>query len=357
MAGTNYPSPQMAAPRELTALLQRMAPGTALWQAIQRIVQQRNGALVVLGWGDHVEAVCSGGFVLEGCTFTSARLAELAKMDGAIVLDLDQQRLIRANTHLQPDASLPSSETGARHRTAERVALHTGCAVLAVSETRGVATIFLPGLKHELESSAELLTRVNQLLLTLERFRRRFDSAVDRLDRYEVNGIATARHVVAVLQRMELMHRIGTRIELDTVGLGGQAEFVDLQYGDLLAGSADVARLVMDDYLSDGMEPSDVLGRLAALSPSELSDPHEVGAALGFSHLDAEVQPRGNRLLATVPRLPESVRASLIDHFDDFDALIHAEASALVEVEGIGESRAVQLRRLFDRALEFADSE
>lgn len=347
----------MAAPRELTTLLQEMAPGTALWQAIQRIVQQHNGALVVLGWGPHVEEVCAGGFVLENCSFTPARLAELAKMDGAIVLDLERQRLLRANAHLQPDAQLRSTETGARHRTAERVALHTGCPVLAVSETRGVATIFLPGLKHELESSAELLTRVNQLLLTLERFRRRFDSAVDRLDRYEVNGIATARHVVAVLQRMELMHRIGTRIELDTVGLGGQAEFVDLQYGDLLAGSADVARLVMDDYLTDGLDQGLVLERLASLSAAELADPHEVAAVLGYSHLDAEVAPRGVRLLATVPRLPESVRSALIGHFDDFDGLIHADPSDLVEVEGIGESRALQLRRLFDRALEFAESE
>lgn len=347
----------MAAPRELTALLQSMAPGTPLWQAIQRITQQRNGALVVLGWGSHVEEVCSGGFILDDCSFTSARLAELAKMDGAIVLDLEAGRLVRANTHLQPDAGLPSSETGARHRTAERVALHTGCPVLAVSETRSVATIFLPGLKHELESSAELLTRVNQLLVTLERFRRRFDSAVERLDRYEVTGIATARHVVAVLQRMELMHRIGTRIELDTVGLGGQAEFVDLQYGDLLAGSSSVARLVMDDHLAEGADQAGTLERLAGLSAADLADPSEVAAVLGFSHLDAEVSPRGNRLLASVPRLPESVRAALIAHFDDFEHLIHADPAVLVAVEGIGESRALQLRRLFDRALEFAESE
>jgi diadenylate cyclase len=347
----------MAAPRELTALLQSMAPGTALHQAIQRITQQRNGALIVLGWGPHVEAVCSGGFVLDDTSFTAARLAELAKMDGAIVLDLEAGRLVRANTHLQPDPHLPSTETGARHRTAERVALHTGCPVLAVSETRSVATIFLPGLKHELESSAELLTRVNQLLVTLERFRRRFDSAVERLDRYEVTGIATARHVVAVLQRMELMHRIGTRIELDTVGLGGQAEFVDLQYGDLLAGSGGVASLVMDDHLAEGTDPAAIFGKLATLSASELADPREVAVVLGYSHLEAEVSPRGNRLLASVPRLPESVRASLIGHFADFEELIHADPSELVEVEGIGESRALQLRRLFDRALEFAEAE
>ncbi len=333
-----------------------MAPGTPLRQAIQRIVQQRNGALVVLGDGVAVGALCSGGFDLDACAFTPARLAELAKMDGAIVLDAAGQRIIKANTHLQPDSSIPSSETGARHRTAERMAAHTGVPVLAVSETRGVATIFLNGIKHELETAPALLTRVNQLLVTLERFRRRFDTAVERLDRYEVGGLATVRHVVSVLQRMELMHRIGTRIELDTVGLGGQAEFVDLQYGDLLSGSVDVAQHVMDDYLDPANREAS-FSRLADLSAAELADPHQVAGVLGLGHPDTEVAPRGYRLLASVPRLPESVRDAIRRHFAGFDELINADVSALVSVEGIGESRAIQLRRLFDRAIELAETD
>lgn len=346
----------MAASRELTALLRRTAPGTPLRQAIQRVVQQQNGALIVFGDGEEVFSLCSGGFDLADCTFTPARLAELAKMDGAIVLDATGQRIRKANTHLQPDSSLPASETGARHRTAERMAAHSGVAVLAVSETRGVATIFLPGIKHELEAATALLTRVNQLLVTLERFRRRFDAAVERLDRFEVSGLVTVRHVVSVLQRMELMHRIGTRIELDTVGLGGQAEFVDLQYGDLLAGSVNVAQQVMDDYL-DPSDREESLTKLAALPASDLADPHVVAGALGLGHPDAEVAPRGFRLLASVPRLPDSVRDALRGHFAGFEELLRADVSELVAVDGVGESRAVQLRRLFDRAIELADGD
>jgi diadenylate cyclase len=270
------------------------------------------------------------------------------------VIDVVGNRIVKANTHLQPDGSFPSTETGARHRTAERMAAHTGLPVLAVSETRGVATIFLPGLKHELETAAALLTRTNQLLLTLERFRRRFDTAVERLDRFEVNGLVTIRHVVSVLQRMELMHRIGTRIELDTVGLGGQAEFVDLQYGDLLSGSVDVAQHVMNDYL-DSADKETAFAQLAGLDPAKLADPHEVANALGLGHPDTEVSPRGYRLLASVPRLPDAVREALRAHFVGFDDLLNADVSELVSVEGIGESRAIQLRRLFDRAIELAE--
>lgn len=333
-----------------------MAPGTPLRQAIQRVVQQHAGALAVLGYNEEVATLCTGGFDLDDCVFTPARFAELAKMDGAMVLDLTTQRIVKANTHLQPDATLPSTETGARHRTAERMAAQTGLPVLAISETRGVATLFLPGIKHELESAAALLTRVNQLLLTLERFRRRFDTAVERLDRFEVAGLATVRHVVSVLQRMELMRRIGTRIELDTVGLGGQAEFVDLQYGDLLSGSVDLARHVMDDYLDDGAKDGSFT-RLAELVPADLADPREVAAALGLGHPDTEVAPRGYRLLASVPRLPEAVREALREHFAGFDELLNADVSDLVSVDGIGESRAIQLRRLFDRAIELAEGD
>ena len=331
-----------------------MAPGTPLRQAIQRIVQQHKGALVVLGADPEVLDLCSGGFDLADCPFTPARLAELAKMDGAIVIDIASNRIVKANCHLQPDIGIPSTETGARHRTAERMAAHTGIPVLAVSETRSVATIFLPGIKHELETAAALLTRVNQLLLTLERFRRRFDTAVERLDRFEVNGLVTIRHVVSVLQRMELMHRIGTRIELDTVGLGGQAEFVDLQYGDLLSGSVDVARHVMNDYL-ESADRETAFAQLAGLEASKLADPHEVAGALGLGHPDTEVAPRGYRLLASVPRLPDTVRDALRGHFAGFDELLNADVSDLVTVEGIGESRAIQLRRLFDRAIELAE--
>ena len=46
-------------------------------------------------------------------------------MDGAIIMNSDASRILIANAQLVPDVNLISSETGIRHRTAERVAKQT----------------------------------------------------------------------------------------------------------------------------------------------------------------------------------------------------------------------------------------
>jgi diadenylate cyclase len=343
-------------PVDIHELLQRVAPGTPLRLACERIVQQGDGALIVLGNGPSVEAVCSGGFDLHNSTFTVARVAELAKMDGAIILDDDLEHILKANVHLLPDASLPTSETGSRHRTAQRVAAQTGKPVVTVSENRGSVTLFHGSRLRELESPTALIDRVNQYLHTLERFRRRLDDAVERLDRMEVAGLGTTRHVLAVIQRAELVARIADQVEEDVIGLGGGAELIDLQLEDLATGATRVAVLVLTDYLPENSEDDVATARKAAraLSAGELADPFVLSAALGLDHPDAEVEPRGIRLLAGVPRLPEAVQANMADHFPSFDGLITASVPQLEAVDGIGPTRAVAIRRYFDRWAEAA---
>ncbi len=339
---------------DMPDLLQRVAPGTALLQAFERVVQQGDGALVVLGYGPSVEAVCTGGFDLERSAFTVARLAELAKMDGAIILDDAAEWILKANVHLLPDASLPTQETGSRHRTAERVAAQTGKPAVTVSENRGTVQVFHQGQLHELESPTVLIDRVNQHLHTLERFRRRFDEAVERLDRMEVSGLTTTRHVLVVLQRAELVGRIAARAESDVVGLGGNADLVDLQLADLSAGASRVAGLVLTDYLPDGSDTAveEAFEALASLSATDLSDPFSLANAIGLDHPDAEVAPRGVRILAMVPKLPETLQAAIADHVTSFERLIRADASELEQVDGIGSRRAMQIRRYLDRWME-----
>ena len=140
-------------------VLSRIAPGTALRNAVERIVQQGNGALVVIGSGPEVESVAAGGFMLRDTGFTPARLAELAKMDGAIILDDDGRRILRANAHLLPDPAISTDETGARFRTAERMARMTDRPVLAISEERGQGILFYGDRKQRLRSLSELLVR------------------------------------------------------------------------------------------------------------------------------------------------------------------------------------------------------
>ncbi|MGZ4437532.1 MAG: diadenylate cyclase, partial [Nocardioidaceae bacterium] len=105
----------------LRATLASIAPGTTLRDGLERILRGRTGALIVLGSDRTVDSVSTGGFTLD-IPFSSTALRELAKMDGAIILDKDASRILHAAVHLMPDPSIHSEETGTRHRTADRVA-------------------------------------------------------------------------------------------------------------------------------------------------------------------------------------------------------------------------------------------
>jgi diadenylate cyclase len=343
-------------PEQLTqrAVFERLAPGTPLRSGLERIIQQGNGALVVLGGGGAVDEICTGGFELADSNFSPARLAELAKMDGAVVLSDDCSRILRANVHLVPSSTIRTEETGARHRTAERVAVQTEKPVVAVSEDRRAATVFFGQTRHELENPTELVAKANQSLQTLERFRRRLDDALERLTRLEVGDVASNRAVVTVVQRAELVRRLGAEIDRDAVNLGASGEIIRLQLADLVQGVETQQSLTLRDYLrpsrtATALTALDVLGAMAV---TDLNDPSRVAAAVGLDELDDHVRPLGYRLLASVPRLPENVRNALTGHFKDFQKMLLADVAELDDVEGIGTSRAVQLRRYFDRLLD-----
>jgi diadenylate cyclase len=332
-------------------VLEQLTPGAPLREALDRVLMQGAGALVVMGGGPRVEEVCTGGFRLQDSPFTPARVAELAKMDGAIILDDACRLILAANVQLHPDASLATDETGSRHRTAERVARQVGKPVIAVSEERAVATLYVGGSKHHLANPADLVADVNQSLVTLERFRRRLDEAVERLTRLEVSDQMTYRGVVVVLQRAELVLRIGAKIGLEARQLGAEGSLVELQLADLRYGVEQLRGYVLKDYgaAADDRSCHAALAALEGVPEALLTRPDRVAAALGFEHVDTPVRPPGYRLLAQVPRLPETVREALVEHFESLQSIVHATAEQLAEVEGIGQTRAAELRRFFDR--------
>lgn len=338
--------------------LERLAPGTPMRRALERIIQQGKGGLLVLGDGDKVAAASSGGFKLSGATFTPARVAELSKMDGGIILDDSWGNILEANVHFIPDGSIPTDETGARHRTAERLAADTGKPVVAVSEGRKVATLFYEGRKVELAQPMEVAAHVNQDLQSLDRLRSRLDEAEFRLTKLEVNGLSTYRAAVTVIQRAEIVERLGRMVASRAMTLGDEGRIVVVQLNDLLSGVDHTLRLVLLDYLKPIRSGSidKALEALDGISGPDLEDPSRVGKELGFPDLDDPAEPRGHRILAQVGRLPESVREEIIRGFGSVSKLLRASEEQLITVEGVGETRAGQLRSYFDR-LEASASE
>jgi diadenylate cyclase len=341
----------------LLEALRLVAPGTPLRDGLERIIQARMGALIAVGAGPDVLSVCSGGFLLDA-EFTPQRLSELAKMDGAIILTSDCSRIVRANVHLVPDPNIPTSETGTRHRTAERVARQIAVPVITISEDRSEVAIHVRGLKRAIEPTPRVLARADQALQILERYKNRLDAVSATLSALEVEDLVTVRDVATVLQRAEMVRRISHEIEGYVIELGADGRLVLLQLEELIGGVEDDRRLVAKDYYVPGRDRqlAEVLADLAQLDDENLLDLSEVAAALQLSPgitLDSAVQPRGFRLLHKIPRLPEAVADHVIDRFDNLQKILRASESDLVQVEGVGDARA---RAIKDGLVRLAES-
>ncbi|HEY9555419.1 MAG TPA: DNA integrity scanning diadenylate cyclase DisA [Acidimicrobiales bacterium] len=342
---------------ELLAALGVVAPGTGLRSGLDRILQASMGALVVVGDGPEVLNICSGGFLLDAA-FSPQRLSELAKMDGAIILAADGSRIARANVHLVPNPNVPTSETGTRHRTAERVARSIDVPVISVSEDMAIVAVYARDQKHTLEPIPRLLTRSNQALQTLERYKNRLDEVTASLSTVEVEDLVTLRDVVTVLQRTEMVRRVAEEIELDIVELGVDGRLVRLQLDELMGGVEDDRRLVIKDYFHEdsGWHVEEALDALADLGTEDLLDLKGVGAALhlphGSSDLDESLQPRGFRLLARIPRLPEPVVERIVVRFGNLQKIMRATIDELDDVSGVGETRARAIKEGLSRLAE-----
>jgi diadenylate cyclase len=322
-------------------------------RALERVIQQGKGGLVVLGSSAAVTAASSGGFKLIGASFTPARVAELSKMDGGIVLDDAWANILEVNVHFIPDGTIHTDETGARHRTAERLAVETGKPVVAVSEGRRVATLFYEDQKLELAQPTEVAAHVNQELQSLDRLRGRLDEAETRLNRLEVSGLATYRSALTVLQRAELVERLGAQVTARALTMGEEARIVHLQLNDLLSGVERTMRLVLQDYvrpLRTGAVDRG-LAAIAQIPPSELDDATAMGRDLGFPDIDDPAEARGHRVLSHAGRLPDSVREDIVRYFGSVSKLLRASEDQLIDVEGVGGTRAAQLRAFFDRLI------
>jgi diadenylate cyclase len=339
----------------LRSTLAAVAPGGELRDGLERILRGRTGALIVLGIDETVEALCSGGFVLD-VDFSGTRLRELAKMDGAVVIDTETNRIVRAGVQLLPDPTIATSETGTRHRTAERVAKQTGHPVISVSASMRIIAIYVGDARHQLEDSTTILSRANQALATLERYKARLDEVTGTLSALEIEDLVTVRDVSAVVQRLEMVRRISEEIDGYVVELGADGRLLALQLDELIAGSGADRELVIRDYVDTSRRDGDqVLAALGELTSTELLDLAHIARVLGLpggDTLDAAVNPRGYRLLSRVPRLPSGVVDRLVQHFGALQKLLAAGVEELMAVDGVGELRARTVREGLSRLAE-----
>jgi diadenylate cyclase len=326
-----------------------VAPGTPFRAGIDDIIRSEHGALIVIDEPNDLAFLFSGGMRLD-LPFSSQLLYELAKMDGAIIVNSDLSKLVYANVQLMPDPAISSSETGTRHRTAERVAKQTHALVISISQQRETVTVFLGDLRYQLGEISDVLARTNQVLATLETYRQRLDQGLTRLTALEFQGAVTLDDVLVVVQRAEMTTRMAEEVERNCVELGEEGRLIRMHLDELMETVPNEKAAVVFDYEASGdsARAAAILEELADLSYQKLLEVEELTELLGYPRnsnpLDQTVVPRGYRVLSHIPRLPEAVIRHVVKDFESLDAVVRASHRDLEAVDGVGSVRAREIR-------------
>lgn len=337
-------------------MLKIVAPGTPLRNGIDNVLRAKTGGLIVVGYGELLHTLVEGGFSIN-CPFTPANLYELAKMDGAIILSEDGKSILRANTQLVPDSGIGSTETGIRHRTAERVAKQTGNLVISISQRRSVITLYKGYYRYSLKDIGVILTKANQAMQTLEKYRTALDKGLTNLGALEFEELVTFQEITQVTHRIEMVLRIRDEIDNYINELGTEGRLIQMQMTELAKNVENEAFLLIHDYMADAeADAEEILSQLRVLPNDELLNENVIIRILGHTPIDNQqeetVFPRGYRVLNRISRLPQTIVTKLIDRFGYMNNIAKASISELDEVDGIGEKRAKTIKDGLERIQE-----
>ena len=302
------------------------APGQPIRTALDMIIAGHLGALICVGDTENVLAAGNDGFPLN-ISFTSNRLFELCKMDGAVVIDGDLSHILRANFHLNPDSSLATSETGMRHRTAARMSVLTDAIMISVSSRRAVVNVYVQGKAYEIQPVAIIMSSVNQLIATLQTTRAALDRSLVRLTALELDDYVTLADITDIFSSFEIMQQAKNELKDCIVKLGNQGKLVQMQMEQLAGQSMDTEYdLMIRDYASDSSEENArrIRQRFNDMTPEELANPQRVAAALGFDNLDEDsvMTPLGLRTLSRVSVVRDGVAEKIVDEYGSLQELM-----------------------------------
>ena len=342
---------------ELINILKIIAPGTLFREGLDNILKAKTGALIIIGDTKEVLDLVDGGFRIDE-EYTPARLYELAKMDGAIVLSKDLKRILLANTQIIPSPKILTQETGTRHRTAERTAKQTGELVVSISQRRNIITVFKGDFRYTIEDSSKIVTKANQALQSLENYKRVFDTKLRVLNEYEFNDIVTLDNVITCIQRAEMVNRVAEQVKRSIYELGADGVLVKMQLEELIEDLPQEELLIIKDYIAPSRRllPEKILQNIRLCSQNELIQSEIIARFLGYEQFDnyeeVAVYPRGYRILNKIPRMPNSIVTNLVKTFKSFQHILLADVDKLDEVEGIGEVRARTIKQSLRRMQE-----
>ena len=328
--------------KELINVLKMLAPGTPLREGLENVLRAKTGGLILIGDSEQILNIIDGGFAINS-DYNPSYLYELGKMDGAIVISSDLKRILFANTQLIMDSTIPTFETGTRHRTADRVAKKTGAVVVAISQRRNIITIYKGNVKYVLRDSSKILGRANQAVQTLEKYVSVLDRVVVNLNVLEFQDLATLFDVITSVQRTEMVMKIVGEIERYIWELGNEGRLITMQLNELIKYVEQDGILLIRDYCQSNLDYNEIYKQLQNLNSEELLQLESISKILGYAGVplvDTLISPRGYRMLNKVPRIPATVIENLVKRFKELKGIVEATNEQLDKVEGIGEVRA-----------------
>ena len=332
--------------KEIKSILRLLSPGTNLRDGLDNILRAKTGGLIVVGDSEDVMKIVDGGFFINS-EYSPAYVYELAKMDGAIVISNDLKRILYANTQLITDSTIPTFETGTRHRTAQRIARQTGYLVIAISQRRNIITIYKGSLKYILQDTSIILARANQAVQTLEKYVNVLERVINNLNILELQDLTTLFDVVTAIQRTEMVMRIVEEIKRYIVELGNEGRLISMQLNELIKYIERDGILIIRDYCKEELSYNEIYTKIQKLNSEELIDLDFIASILGYngiSLVDTLISPKGYRVLFKIPRIPANIIENLIKHFHCFKNIIDASKEDLDKVEGIGDARATAIK-------------
>ena len=335
-------------------ILKLIAPGTQLRAGLDNILKAKTGALIIIGDTKEILDITDGGFKINE-PYTPARLYELAKMDGAIVLSKDLKTIVLANTQVIPSSKISTEETGTRHRTAERTAKQTGELVISISQRRNIITVFKGDFRYVIKDTAKIITRANQALQTLENYKRVFDTKLAILNEYEFNDIVTLDNVITCLKRAEMVMKIAKEVQNAIYELGEDGLLVKMQLEELIENMPEEELLIVKDYIAPNkrITPEKVLEQIKSEMEIDIKDQNKIAKYLGYeifeNYEEIAVYPKGYRILNKIPRMPNVIVNNLVKNFKSFQHILAADIDQLDDVEGIGEVRARTIKQSLKR--------
>ncbi|MEK6933889.1 MAG: DNA integrity scanning diadenylate cyclase DisA [Nanoarchaeota archaeon] len=318
---------------EFSNILKMVSPGTNLRAALDGILKTGRGAIIAFD-NEYLVPLIEGGFRVN-CRFTSQRLMELSKMDGAIVLSRDIKRILHANALLTPDSKIKTSETGTRHKAAERTAKHANCLVIAISERKHDINIYYKNLKYALKNTEEIRRKANENIQLLEKQRELFDNYIDKLNKLELRNYPSLHQAVFVIQKGRIIQKISEDMKRYIVELGNDGTLLKTRLKEITFGVEKEINLVIKDYTNLDVKKSKIL--LESLSYDELLDSENILRTFAYDKL-ANLEPiKGWRILSKTS-LPEQDIAKLIKETGSLGEAIHSNIRLYFDI--IGEEKA-----------------